>query len=167
MHHHDAGCFMHTFLPFRSVQWYACHACLCHPLAFYASLQYLFTWSCMSLACQCVVHASTQWSYRNSIQTYIGPSWTPPFVCIFACLLICLFAFLLVCLSWGLPCLLPYAMLAMSILLVCFEPFAHYLRISFFPLFVYWFLVFAFACTHMEQGRMELGHGLPSASQKG
>ena len=28
---------MHTFPIFHSVRWYACHACLCHPLAFYAS----------------------------------------------------------------------------------------------------------------------------------
>ena len=52
-------------------------------------------------------------------------------------------------------------MLAISILLVCFVPFAHYLHISLFPLLVCWFLVLAFACTHMERGCMELGHGLP------
>ena len=38
MHHHDAGCFVHTFPLFRSMQWYACHSHLCHPLASYASL---------------------------------------------------------------------------------------------------------------------------------
>ena len=52
-------------------------------------------------------------------------------------------------------------------MLVCFITIAHYLHISFFPLLVCWFLVFAFACTHMKGGRMELGHGLPGASKKG
>ena len=41
MHHHGAGCFVHTFPLFRFVRWYSCHACLCHTLAFYASLH---TW---------------------------------------------------------------------------------------------------------------------------
>ena len=52
-------------------------------------------------------------------------------------------------------------------MLVCFMPIAHYLHISFFPLLVCWFLVFAFACTHMEQRRMELGNVLLGASKKG
>ena len=38
MHCHDAGCFVHSFPLFHFVQWYVCHACLCHPLALYASL---------------------------------------------------------------------------------------------------------------------------------
>ena len=38
MHRHDASCFMHTFPLFRSLQRYACHAFLCHPLALCASL---------------------------------------------------------------------------------------------------------------------------------
>ena len=37
----------------------------------------------------------------------------------------------------------------------------------FLPLFVCWYLVFAFACTHTKRGRMELGHGLLGASKKG
>ena len=37
MHHHHASYFVHTFPLFRSVRWYACHACLCHPLALYVS----------------------------------------------------------------------------------------------------------------------------------
>ena len=32
------GCFMHTFPLFHSMRWYAYHTCLCHSLAFYASL---------------------------------------------------------------------------------------------------------------------------------
>ena len=60
-----------------------------------------------------------------------------------------------------------YAMLVIAILLARFAPFCYYLCISPFPLLVYWFLVFALACTHMEQGHMELGHSLPGASKKG
>ena len=55
-----------------------------------------------------------------------------------------LFAFLLVCL---LACLFAFLFL-------------------FLPLLICWFLVFAFACTHMERGSMELGHDLPGASKK-
>ena len=41
-----------------------------------------------------------------------------------------LFVFFLVfCLSCGLSCLLPYAMLAMSIMLICFMPLSYALRI--------------------------------------
>ena len=35
----------------------------------------------------------------------------------------------------------------------------------FLPLLVCLFLVFAFACTHMGRGRIELGHGLSGASK--
>ena len=37
----------------------------------------------------------------------------------------------------------------------------------FLPWLICWFLVFAFACTHMERGRMELGHGLPGVNKMG
>ena len=44
-------------------------------------------------------------------------------------------------------------------------------NLTLFPLFlsllVYWLVSFVFACTHMERGCLELGHGLPSASKKG
>ena len=58
-------------------------------------------------------------------------------------------------------------MLAMSIMLVYFMSLSHAFCIFLLPLLVYWFLVFAFGCTHMERGRMELGHGLPGVSKKG
>ena len=71
------------------------------------------------------------------------------------CLLSCLFAHILV------------SMLAMSITFVYFMPLSYALCTFFFPLRFCWFLVFAFACIHMEQGRLEIGHSLPSASKKG
>ena len=76
------------------------------------------------------------------------------------CLPFYLFAFLLVY-------LLLVSLLTMFIMLICFMPFSHALCISFFPLLVCWFLVLVFACTHMERGRIEVGHGLSGASKKG
>ena len=58
-------------------------------------------------------------------------------------------------------------MLVIAILVVRFVPFFYYLCISPFPFLVYWFLVFAFACTHMERGYMDLGRDLLDTSKKG
>ena len=95
--------------------------------------------------------------YFNTMKIWtLDPNpWTPPFVCFLACLPSRLFASFLV------------SLLAMSIMLSCFMPLSYAFCIFFLPFLVYWFLVFAFACTHMEQERMELGHGLPDTSEKG
>ena len=76
------------------------------------------------------------------------------------CLLSFLFAFSLICL--------------LSCFFACYVYHAYHLYASFIcflhlflPLLVCWFLIFTFACTHMEQECMELGHGLPSESKKG
>ena len=91
-----------AYLPPFPLHVMICSPCLFVPLVGFLCIRLLMC-SCMSLACQCVVHTSTQWSYGHSIQTYICPSRTPPFVCRFAylssfCLLASLFAFLLSCL---------------------------------------------------------------------
>ena len=148
MHHHDAGCFVCTFPLFRFVLCYAYHACLCHQLAFYASLH-----ACLH------VHAWVLPASLSSIlqQNEVMDIWSKP---TFApCGHHLLFAFSLVCIL--------VSLLAMSIMLIYFMPLSHALCISFFPLLVCWFLVLAFTCTHIERGRMELGHGLPGASKKG
>ena len=76
------------------------------------------------------------------------------------CLLSCLFAFLHICLlSCFFDCHVYYAYLLYTTFICSLH--------LFLPLLVYWFLVFAFACTHMEWGRMEIGHGFPGASKKG
>ena len=49
------------------------------------------------------------------------------------------------------------------LLYASFISFLHF----FLPLLVCWFLVLAFACTHMERERMELGHDLTCVSKKG
>ena len=178
----DAG-LLHTYPSlFCSVRWYACHACSCHPLAFYTSLH-----ACLNVhAWVLLASVSSILQHNEDMDTRSKLTFVPLghhlllallLAYVLACLLSCSLAFLpvyflvhlLSCLFayLFLPCLPPQAMLAISILLVCFVPFAHYLRISFFPLLVCWFLVLAFACTHMERGRMELGHGLPGASKKG
>ena len=69
------------------------------------------------------------------------------------CLLACLLALLFLCLPC-LPCLSTLCIFICSLHL-------------FLLLLVCWFLVFAFACTHMEQGHIELGHDHPSTSKKG
>ena len=81
------------------------------PVGFLCIFTRLLTCSCMSLACKCVIHTSTQWSYGHSIQTYICPSQTPPFVRFLACLPFCLFACFLA----------PF--FTMLIMLICFMPF--------------------------------------------
>ena len=77
------------------------------------------------------------------------------------CLLSCLFAF-------SLACLLAFLFFAYHIYraYLLYISFVCILNL-FFPLLVCWFLVFTFACTHMEWGCMELGHGLPGVSKKG
>ena len=102
MHHHDAGCFMHTFSLICFMWWYAYNACLCYSLAFYASLH----------ACS-HVHA---WFLLASVSSMLQHNeamdiWSKPtFVSyehhlLFAFSLICLFTCLLVSLLLWLPCL--------------------------------------------------------------
>ena len=76
------------------------------------------------------------------------------------CLLSCLFAFLLICL---LSCFFSYHVYYAYLLYASFICSLH----LFLPLLVCWFLVFAFACTHMKRGHMGLGHDLLGASKKG
>ena len=73
------------------------------------------------------------------------------FVFLLVCFFACLLAFLL-----HLPCLSCLSILCL---------FIYSLHLS-LPLLVCRFLVSAFACTHMERGCMELGHGSPGASKR-
>ena len=75
------------------------------------------------------------------------------------CLLFHSFAFSLVC---SYPCFSDCHAYH-AYLLYAFS----YALCIFFPFLVCWFHVFAFICTHMEWGRLELGHNLPSGSKKG
>ena len=75
------------------------------------------------------------------------------------CLLSCLFAFSLVSL---LSCFFACHVYHTYLLYASFICSLH----LFLPLLVCWFLLFAFVCTHMELGCMEIRHSLPSASKK-
>ena len=75
------------------------------------------------------------------------------------CLLSCLFAFSLICSH---PCF--YACHVYHVYLL-YAPFICSLHL-FLPLLVCWFLVFTFACKHMDRGRMELGHNLSGANKE-
>ena len=87
------------------------------------------------------------------------------------CFLSCMFAWLSSCF---LICLCILLVLSLATSYAC-HVYHAYLLYAFFictshlslPLLVCRFLVFAFACTHMEQRRLELGHNLPDASKKG
>ena len=79
------------------------------------------------------------------------------FAFLFAIFLVCLLAYLLASLFLCLPCLLRLSALC---LFICTSHLS-------LPLLVCWFFIFAFACTQMEQGRMELRHGFPGTSKKG
>ena len=73
------------------------------------------------------------------------------------CLPFFLFVFFLVCLSSRLFACFLISFLGMFIMLIYFMPLSHALCVFFLPLLVCSFLVFAFACTHMKRGCLELG----------
>ena len=140
--------------PFRSMRCYAYHVCLHHPLAFYASLH-----ACSHVHALVLLASVLSMLQHNEVMDIRSkPTFVPLghhllFAFLLVCLHACLLAFLFLCLSC-LSCYLLYASFIFSLHLLL-------------PLLVCWVLVFAFACTHMEKGRMELGHGLPSVSKKG
>ena len=152
------GCFVRTLPIFRFVRWFVCHACLCHPLALYASLH-----TCLHVhAWVLLASVSSMLQHNEVMDIRSKPTFIP---CGHHLLFVSLLVSLLACWLAFLP--LSYAMLAISILLVCFLTFCVYLRI-FLPLLIYWFFFFvsSFACTHMERGHMKLGHDLLGASKK-
>ena len=114
-------------------------------------LAYLFMHKFFLLVCHTWFNTMKLWAFDPNLHL---PSWTPPFVCFLACLPSRLFA-----------CFLG-SLLAMSIMLICFLVCLMPLSCA-LSLLVYWLLVFTFTCTHTKRGCMELGHGLPSASEEG
>ena len=148
------GCFVRT-LPFSAPRDAMLTTLVCATSRLSMHL-YTFSYMTMHESCLLVCHPCFNkmklWTFDPNLHC---PSWTPPFVCFLAYLPSRLFACFLVSLH------------AMSIMLSCFMPLSYAFCIFFLPFLVYWFLVFAFACTHMERGRMELRHGLLGASKKG
>ena len=89
LHYHDAGCFMRTF-PFSAqcddmltMLVYATHWLYMHLY----TLAYMSMHESYWLVCR---PCFNKMKYGHSIQTYICPSWTPPFVCFLACFPACL-----------------------------------------------------------------------------
>ena len=111
MHLRMLGCFMHAFPFFHSVRWYACHACLCHPLAFYVSLH-----ACLHVhAWVLLASVSSMLQHNEVMEIWSKPTFVPHgHHHLFAFLLVCLFSHMLACIL--------VSLLAMSILLICFMP---------------------------------------------
>ena len=149
-----AGCFVHTSPLFRSLWWYACHACSCHLLALFAYLHaclYVHAWVLLA-------SVSSMFQHNKAMDIWSKPIFVPRgHYLLFAFLLLCLFACLLTFWLLCLPCL---SCLSALCLFICSLHL-------FLPLLVCWFLVFAFACMHMERGCLELGHSLLGVSKKG
>ena len=80
------------------MRWYACHACLCHPLAFYASLH-----ACLHVhAWVLLASVSSILQHNEVMDIRYKPTFVPGrhhllFICLLVCLLSCLVGFL-VCL---------------------------------------------------------------------
>ena len=99
MHHDDTNCFVHIFPPFRSVQWYAYHACLCHPLAFYTYLHacsHVDAWVFLASFSSILQHNAV-------IDIWSKPTFVPCrhhllFTFLLVFLFICFLAFLFLCL---------------------------------------------------------------------
>ena len=136
---------------------------------------YMFSHISMHESCLLVCHP-----YFNTIKLWtFDPNPHLSLANTTCCLPFCLFIFFLICLLACLPscflvCLfILWLVMSLPICYACHVYHAYLLyalficSLHFFlPLLVCWFLVFAFACTHMERGRIELGHGLPGASKK-
>ena len=134
---------------FCSVQWYACHACLCHLLALYASLHaclHVHAWVLLASVSSMLQHNEAM--DIRSKSTFVPCGYHLLFVFLFVCRLFCLFA-----------CILA-SLFTMSIVLVCFMPISRTLCALSFHCLSASFLVFGFACTHMEWGHTELGRNL-------
>ena len=120
------------------------------------TLAYMFPHKSCLLVCRPYFNTMKLWTSDPNLHLSIVDTTCLPF-CLFAFFLVCSFTCLLSCFLACLFILWLAMSHAISILLVCFVTFTHYLRISFFSLLVCWFLVFAFACTQMERGRIKLG----------
>ena len=148
------GCSMHT-LPFFApcdamltmldcaTRWLSMHLYM---------LAYMFIHESCLLVCRLCFNTMKLWSFDHNLHLSLTDATF--------CLLSYLFAFLLVrLLSCFFACYVYHAYLL-------YASFICYLHL-FLPLLVCWFLVFAFACTHIERGPMELEHGFPGISKKG
>ena len=109
MHHHDAGCFVHTIPLFRFMRWYAFQACLCHPLAYMLTHMSMHE-SYLLVCCPCF-NTMKLWTFDPNLHLSLVDTifCMPSFL--FACFLVCLptssLAYLVAChVSCHILCLL-------------------------------------------------------------
>ena len=127
---------------------------------------YMFMHESCLLVCRPYFNTMRLWTFDLNLHL----SLTNTTFCLLSCLftLCLLFVILLVYPFAHMFAHILYAMLVIAILLARFAPFCYYLCISPFPLLVYWFLVFAFACTHGARERSprckQKGHGCKLAN---
>ena len=115
-------------------------------------LAYMFMHDSCLLVCHPCFNTIKLWTFDHNLHLSLTETTF--------CLLSYLFAFLLVrLLSCFFACYVYHAYLLYASFICSLH--------LFLLLLVCWFLVFAFACTHMERGRMELEHGFPGTSKKG
>ena len=115
-------------------------------------LAYMFMHESCLLVCHPCFNTMKLWTFDHNLHLSLTDTTF--------CLLSYLFAFLLVrLLSCFFACYVYHAYLLYASFICSLH--------LFLLLLVCWFLVFAFACTHMERGRMELEHGFPGISKKG
>ena len=115
----DAGCFVHTFPLFHFVRWYAYHACLCHSLAFCASLH-----TCLHVhAWVLLASVSSMLQHNEAMDIRSKPKFVPCGHHLFFCFLACLPSRLFACFI--------VSLLAMSTMLIHFMHF--YMLFASFP----------------------------------
>ena len=115
-------------------------------------LAYMFMHESCLLVCHPCFNTIKLWTFDHNLHLSLTETTF--------CLLSYLFAFVLVrLLSCFFACYVYHAYLLYASFICSLH--------LFLLLLVCWFLVFAFACTHMERGRMELEHGFPGTSKKG
>ena len=123
------------------------------PIGLYASLH-----PCLHAhAWVLLASVSSMLQHNEAMDTRSKPTFVPHghhrlFTFLLVCLFASLLAFWFLCFPW-LSCLSVLCLSICSLHL-------------FLLLFVYWFLVIAFACTPMERGGMELGHGPLGTNKK-
>ena len=128
-------------------------ACATHWLSMHLyMLAYMFMNESCLLVCHSCFNTMKLWTFDPNLHLYLADTTF--------CLLSCLFVFSLVCLlSCFFACHVYHAYLFYASFICTLH--------LFLPLHFCWFLIFAFACIHMEQERLKLGHSLPGASKKG
>ena len=150
MHRHDASCYVHTFPLFAPyddmLTMLVCATCWLY-MHLYMPAYMSMHESCL-LVCHPYFNTMKLWKFDPNL--HLSPVNTT--FCLFACLFACflaLLAFLFV--RSSLLIMSPVTCYACHIYLVCLLYTHHALSMYLFlPLLVCWFLVFAFACIHME-----------------